>query len=171
MADNRDDRKIEGTITQELYTAFNNVRKLMGKVHNNKVLYPGEFMMLGAIHHGFCRDGEEKRQEGVPGVRISELCRMVHSTKSATSKMLKGLEEKNYIERITDTKDRRVVYIVLTETGNKIIQDSTKRMQEFTDKTIQKMGEEDTRKLIQILKRLYDSMDEVIKESGDGNIF
>ncbi len=171
MADIRDDSNKEGTMSHELFTSFNNVRKLMGKVHTNRVLYPAEFMMLGAIHHGAGRCGDTKREEGEPGLKVSELSKMVHSTKSATSKMLKGLEEKNYIERITDTKDRRVVYIVLTETGEKIIQDSTKRLYEFTDKTIQKLGEEDTKNLIQNLNRLYDSMKEVLKESGETNIF
>lgn len=171
MADIRDDRNIEGTMTQELFTSFNNVRKLMGRVHTNKVLYPAEFMMLGAIHHGVCKFGEDKSEGDTPGVRVSDLSKMAHSTKSATSKMLKGLEEKNYIERITDTKDRRVVYIILTEKGNNIIQDSSKRLHEFTNKTIQKMGEEETKSLIQNLNRLYDAMQEVLTESGESSIF
>lgn len=172
MADRKDDRKLEETITQELFTSFNNVRKLMGRVHSNRVLYPAEFMMLGAIHHGGSKCGEgkredSKREDGAPGVSVSELSKIAHSTKSATSKMLKGLEEKNYIKRITDTRDRRVVYIVLTETGNKIIQDSSERIQEFMKKTIQKMGEEDARKLIHTLNRLYGAMQEVAKESDE----
>lgn len=167
MADIQDDRKMEESITQELFASFNNVRKLMGKVHPNRVLHPAEFMMLGALHHGGGKCGEAKREEGAPGVRISELCKMVHSTKSATSKMLKSLEEKNYIERITDTRDRRVVYIVLTETGNKVIQDSWKGLHEFINRTIQKMGEEDARNLIHMLNRLYGSMQEVAKESDE----
>ncbi len=172
MADIRDDGNMEGSMIHELFTSFNNVRKLMGKLHSSRTLYPGEFMMLGAINHGGCRHGEQEekwdnRKEGEPGIRVSELCKMVHSTKSATSKMLKGLEEKNYIERITDTRDRRVVYIVLTETGKNIIQDSTKKMHEFTDKTIKKMGEDDTRTLILILGRLYEAMNQVLKETRE----
>ncbi|SHO51476.1 MarR family winged helix-turn-helix transcriptional regulator [Anaerocolumna xylanovorans] len=169
MADIQDDRKLEETITRELFTSFSNVRKLMGKVHSNRVLHPAEFMMLGAIHHGGGKCGEDKGEDCAPGVSISELCKRAHSTKSATSKMLKGLEEKDYIKRITDTRDRRVVYITLTETGNEIIQDSTKRIHEFMEKTIQKMGEEEARNLIHTLNRLYDAMQEVTKESDESS--
>lgn len=176
MADIRDDNNQQGTMIQELFTSFNNVRKLMGKLHNNRTLYPGEFMMLGAINHGVCKHegqdvkNEDIRKEGEPGIRVSELCKMVHSTKSATSKMLKGLEEKNYIERITDTRDRRVVYIILTETGKNIIQDSTRQLHEFTDKTVKKMGEDDTKTLILMLGRLYEAMNQVIKESREDEV-
>lgn len=190
MEDMRDDMRRDGTTNQEFVTVLNKFRKLMGKMHGNHSLYPGEFMMLGAISHstGRHREVQEETDEvnsggddkgacfkhginmdmAAPGIRVSELSKISHSTKSATSKMLKGLEEKGYITRITDTKDRRVVYICLTEAGNEIINESIKKMQKFTDRTIQKMGEEDTKSLVIKLNKFYDTMVEVMKESGRG---
>ncbi|MDF2870479.1 MAG: MarR family transcriptional regulator [Anaerocolumna sp.] len=170
MADKRVDKDYEGTISHEFITTLNKVRKLMGRLHGNRSLYPAEFMMLGAIHHGkHCE--ENKAETNEPGVRVGELSKMVHSTKSATSKMLKALEEKGYVTRITDTKDRRVVYICLTDRGHEIIQESISQLRIFTDNTIQKMGEDDTRSLIEMLNKLYDAMVEVLGESDKTDDF
>lgn len=171
MADKREDDEYEGTINHEFITTLNKVRKLMLRLHGNRSLYPAEFMMLGAIHHGgrHCEKKEEATNE--LGVRVSELSKMVHSTKSATSKMLKALEEKGYIKRITDTKDRRVVYICLTEKGDEIIQESISHLRVFTDNTILKMGEENTRSLIDKLNKFYDAMAEVLEESDNKSEF
>jgi DNA-binding MarR family transcriptional regulator len=171
MADKREDEDYEGTISQEFITTLNKVRKLMGRLHGNRSLYPAEFMMLGAIHHGGKHCWAKEAETNELGVRVGELSKMVHSTKSATSKMLKALEEKGYVMRITDTKDRRVVYICLTDRGHEIIQESISQLRIFTDNTILKMGENNTRSLIEMLNKLYDAMVEVLGESDKTDDF
>ncbi len=99
-----------------------------------------------------------------PGVKVSELSEMVHSTKPATSKMLKALEEKGYIERISDKKDRRVVYIRLSSTGEKKIREAFVRMQDFAEHTINRLGEDDSRELVRILNKFCDAAYEEIAE-------
>lgn len=89
---------------------------------------------------------------------------MIHSTKPATSKMLKALEDKGYIERISDKKDRRVVYIQLSAAGEKIIKESFHIMHAFADRTIKRMGEEDAKDFINLLNKFYDAVYEEMKD-------
>ena len=81
-------------------------------------LYRTEFFILVAIKeyektHGQCCDG----------IKPSKLAEMTGTSISAASKQIRTIEEKGYIERAYSRDDKRVVYIRLTESGNKIIEE------------------------------------------------
>ncbi|MGL5329185.1 MAG: MarR family winged helix-turn-helix transcriptional regulator [Peptostreptococcaceae bacterium] len=97
-------------------------------------------------------------------MKTSELSKCLMITKPAVSKVINGLEEKGYVERMTDKSDRRVVYINLTETGMKILEEENKRFEIFTQRVIEKMGEDDTEEMIRLFKKMYDSILEIEKE-------
>ena len=153
---------MEKNITHEFLVIMNKLRKLTHKHHSKNMVHQGEFMMLGAIHN--CMEDNRISHKEEPGVKVSELSSIVHSTKPATSKMLNALEEKGYIERISDKKDRRVVYIRLSLSGEKIIKESLHRMHDFADRTIKRMGEEDAKDFICLLNKFYDAVYEEMKE-------
>lgn len=154
---------MEKTITHDFLVVLNKLRKLTNKQHHNKgMVHHGEFMMLGAIHN--CMEEKLENHIEDPGVKVSELSELVHSTKPATSKMLNALEEKGYIERISDKRDRRVVYIRLSAAGEKKIKEAFSRMHDFAEHTISRMGEEDAKDLIRILNKFYDAAYEEIME-------
>ncbi|WMJ89404.1 MarR family winged helix-turn-helix transcriptional regulator [Anaerocolumna sp. MB42-C2] len=153
---------MEKNITHEFLSVMNKLRKLTHKHHPKDMVHQGEFMMLGAIHG--CMEENKLNQKDVPGVKVSELSDMIHSTKPATSKMLKALEDKGYIERISDKKDRRVVYIQLSAAGEKIIKESFHIMHAFADRTIKRMGEEDAKDFINLLNKFYDAVYEEMKD-------
>ncbi len=157
---------MEKTITHDFLVIMNNLRKLTHKHHHKDMVHQGEFMMLGAIHNCMEEKGENHIEE--PGVKVSELSGIVHSTKPATSKMLAALEEKGYIERIPDKKDRRVVYIRLSAVGEKKIKEAFAKMHDIAYRTIDRLGEEDARELIRILNKFYDALiTEITEKSGD----
>ncbi|MGB8455193.1 MAG: MarR family transcriptional regulator [Anaerocolumna sp.] len=155
---------MDKTITHDFLLIINNLRKLTNMNHHKDMVHQGEFMMLGAIHN--CM--EEKRENNIdePGIKVSELSCIVHSTKPATSKMLRALEEKNYIERISDKKDRRIVYIRLSVIGEKKLKEAFNRKHLFADRMIKRMGEEDAKELIHMLNKFYDAMNEELKEKS-----
>lgn len=155
---------MEKTITHEFLVIMNKLRRVMKMNHPKNAVHQGEFMMLGAIHS--CM--EEKRENHIeePGVKVSELSEILHSTKPATSKMLSALEEKDYIERISDKKDRRVVYIRLSANGEKKMKEAFNRMHKFADRTISRLGEEDAMDLIRILNKFYDAVYEEMMENN-----
>jgi DNA-binding MarR family transcriptional regulator len=156
---------MDKSLSSELIEVMGNMRKLTIKYHCKRTLYPGEYMMLRIIYNSM----EEKRKNGIdgPGLKVGDLGDMMHSTKPATSKMLKNVEDKGYIERVIDSNDRRVVYVKLSQEGEAIIKHSLDTMLEFADNTIQKLGEEDAKELIRIMKKLYQTMSEVSQKNTD----
>jgi len=155
---------MEKTITHDFLLIMNNLRKLTSKHHQKDMVHQGEFMMLGAIYNCLEEKSESNIEE--PGVKVSELSNIIHSTKPATSKMLRALEEKGYIERISDKKDRRVVYIRLSVVGEKKMKEAFNRMHDFADRTIKRLGEEDAKELIRMLNKFYKAVEEELKEKS-----
>lgn len=140
-------------------------RKLIEKVFRfNKLVHRqlgtlvecahGEFKMLGVIYSE-CKSSEEKGSKE-PGITVSRLSECLMHSKPATSKMLNILEEKQFIERVTTKQDRRNVYIRLTPIGEKRIKTIQNRMDEFANQMLQRLGEEDTTLLLQLMDRMYD---------------
>lgn len=118
---------------------------------------PGEFKMLGVI---FTELKElESNQCSDPGVTVSKLSKCLMHSKPATSKMLNTLEEKELIKRITTKADRRAVYITLTEEGREKVTRIHNRLDDYTNKMLEHLGEEDTKKLLYLLDRMYDIAD------------
>lgn len=152
-------------------------RKLIEKVFRfNKLVHRqlgslvecahGEFKMLGVIYSE-CKSKEEK-ESMEPGVTVSKLSECLMHSKPATSKMLNVLEEKQFIERVTTKQDRRNVYIRLTPDGEKRIKTIQNRMDEFANQMLQRLGEEDTTLLLQLMDRMYDIVlaygEDIVKE-------
>lgn len=89
------------------------------------------------------------------GVTISTLSELLEISKSAVSQAINTLENKEYVERLTTKNDRRLVYVRLTESGEQCL---AKELQSFLKGMAQvfdKMGEEDTKDLLRLLKKLY----------------
>ena len=158
---------MDNTLAQDFIVIMNKWKKLIHKIQpkNKNSVFPGEYMMLNAIYQKI-QCISQKNME-VPGVKVSELSEKLHSSKPATSKMLKNLEDKGYILRITDTKDRRVVYINLTESGTAIIKEAFTRMHDFSMKAMVRLGEQDAKEMIRILNKFYDAMNTEIQESDN----
>lgn len=50
-----------------------------------------------------------------------EIAEQINLTCSNTSKLLRSVEEKNYIERVLGEKDKRQMYFVLSKVGEKML--------------------------------------------------
>lgn len=155
---------MDKSLSHEFIEVMSKMRKLTGKYHAGGCLHPGEFMMLSAIN----QFSEELKKNNIdqPGVKVGDLSEVIHSSKSATSKMLKTIEDKGYIERVVDSTDRRIVYVTLSTKGKEIIHHAISAMKYFADCTIEKLGEEDTRDLIRLLNKFYQAMSDVISENN-----
>lgn len=138
------------------------MKKLFSCRSAKSELYHGEFMMLGAIDHMI--EIHNTNEANQAGVKVGDIVKWLHGTKSATSKMLRSLEEKNYIERTTSQEDRRAVYIRLTEKGQKIITESKQLMNQFSTEVIQEFGIAEMDELIRLMNGLYAIM---VKKTED----
>lgn len=93
-----------------------------------------EFLALSAIHHAQARHPDR------PGVYVSILADDLLTSVSMVSKMLKTLEEKNWILRTIDPGSRRNTFVSLTEEGNAVYTQASREMEAIHAAVIEKIG-------------------------------
>lgn len=120
-----------------------------------------EYKMLGVIYGELER--QKKKQVTLPGVPISILSKALLHSKPATSRVLKTLEEKEYIIRIPSRTDRRTVYVTLTEKGQEKNIEMKDQVDEYMTQILSGLGKEDTRELLRLMDRLYDVVEHMTK--------
>ncbi len=94
------------------------------------------------------------------GVLASDIAKRLRITAPAVSKMLRSMEEKGYVERRVDEKDRRNTRVSITPDGKEAEQQVRRQMQEFITGVIERLGEERTKELIHLMNRYTEIMQE-----------
>lgn len=115
-----------------------------------------EFFMLDMIVN-VSRSSQEAK-----GAYVSEIARKLKISTPAVSKMLKGLEEKQFIVRRTDERDRRNTIVSITQRGEEARQKVFAQMDNFAKDTVERMGEENVRELV----RLLEEYTEIVREES-----
>ena len=90
----------------------------------------------------------------------SDIAKRLRITAPAVSKMLRSMEEKGYVERRVDEKDRRNTRVSITPDGKEAEQQVRRQMQEFITGVIERLGEERTKELIHLMNRYTEIMQE-----------
>ena len=85
-----------------------------------------------------------------------DLARGMGLTSGRIANILKQLESKNYVVRSSGEKDRRKVYVALTEEGRTHIEDVYQGNLRDIETYLEKLGEEDAKEYIRILGRLLE---------------
>lgn len=157
----------EKQLHTELVKAIRRMRRVKLSVLTEQVIY-SEYIALSHIK----RYVEEN--PGAPGIRVSELAERMEIATSAASRMLNSIERKGFITRTVNAKDRRNTYVCLTPAGTKILADSAKEMGVLWKRLIKRMGDEDTRKLIELWNKLAiimeEEMNSSIEHEKEGNV-
>jgi DNA-binding MarR family transcriptional regulator len=91
---------------------------------------------------------------------FSDLEEEFHVSKSAISQMLGALEEKGYITCELDKTDRRKRLLAPTPKGRKTIDTIGKEIDACFNGIIQRFGEKDTRRLVALLNRFAEMLEE-----------
>ena len=65
-----------------------------------------------------------------------------------------------YVHRFPDEKDRRTVWIQLTQAGDELLKTSYHSMVAKLDAIMEKMGEEDTQTMFRVLDKLASIMEQ-----------
>ena len=137
---------------EELFRAMNQFRKLkVGDMMPD--ISKTDFFMLSTIM--------DKGEGGK--VTTSELAAKLKMLPPAVSRSLKGLEEKGYIERSVNKKDRRNTYVELTPEGERITNEVRQLMCDFGRSVMAQVNEEDVERLILYLNNIYEIAEKEIK--------
>ena len=116
---------------------------------------------------GLIRHLHEIGHETAFGVQLRDLSDMLKISLPAISKKIKTLEEKGYVERTVDPKDRRIAYVRLTAQGNAAVEKTQELINLRSDKICKKLGEEESAQLIVLLNKMKTCIQEVLIEEEE----
>lgn len=133
-----------------LMYAFQRIRKV--EIVPETGISKMEFFALQAI-------GGYQQKTGRSGIYVSELAKHLRIASSQTSRMLKGLEERQLIGRKIDDRDRRNTYVFLTEAGKLMCKETQASMKCYMKRVLKSMGEERVEELISLCNELADVME------------
>ncbi|MCG2729653.1 MAG: MarR family transcriptional regulator [Acetobacterium sp.] len=151
----------------ELFQAFHRIKKSsMGRNHKDLIhnLKPHEFFMLSTLKKLLTEQEKDQNENQVtipPGIKVSELSRVISISMPGVSQTISTLEKHGYVERIASNKDRRLVYVNLTEAGRKLESDVSKSCNQIYDEAASLLGEKDTQCLIHLLDKLTLAFDQI----------
>lgn len=143
---------------KELWYTTNRLKKAWQECIKEKDLHVGEFMTLRSIY----KLGQDEKNS--LGVKTSDIGESLCMKKPATSKMINNLEDKGYVNRVSDKRDRRITYVNLTEKGIKLFEQHKIKMTNYTNKIIDKMGKEDMETFLILLNKFSDSIEDILDE-------
>ncbi|HJD37907.1 MAG TPA: MarR family transcriptional regulator, partial [Candidatus Blautia ornithocaccae] len=83
---------------------------------------------------------------------------------SRGTNILNSLEKKGLVQRRSDSRDKRKVYIFLTQEGRSFIEEKHQEAIRHFERIFRKLGQEDSENYIRIMKRFYRIMEEEIRE-------
>ncbi|MFD2444567.1 MarR family winged helix-turn-helix transcriptional regulator [Bacillus sp. CGMCC 1.16607] len=84
----------------------------------------------------------------------SELAEVFDVQKSAITAIIQRLWEKGLIQRTRDEKDRRVVYLTLTDKGNELYLKSEQRIHHLVESLITKFDQSEIKQFIETFEKL-----------------
>lgn len=106
---------------------------------------PSQIKLLYCLQRASANDG--------PGLMVSEISRLLHVTSPTVTQLLKELEDNGLIERRNDPNDRRVVRILLSEQGQKVVAKASEATLNKFLGLVEHLGEEESVQLANLLKK------------------
>ncbi len=142
---------------QNVWEALHLFRKLnIGSIlpHLNK----GEFVLMNGIYHVQKKIGSEH------GVKMSDLAEYTHALPPAVSRSIKALEQKGYVRRFVDQKDRRNTLVEITKSGREVLQESNAIMDEYIRRVFEKTDKEEMARLVRYIYQQYELAKEELEK-------
>lgn len=134
---------------KQLLDAISEVFKSIHQRSYHKIktahLYPGQPRLLSLI----------LANEGIPQKDLSEK----NFVKPATiTGMLNKLEEKNYVYRVPDTVDKRIMRIYLTPEGRQLAEDSERFMVTMVEQLFEGFSEEELTTFVKLAEKMRNNL-------------
>lgn len=135
---------------RELLDLFSNVLKKMKKEWTKQLeqgLNPSQYFILKTLKHSGPR-------------KATELAELLQMTPGAITGASDKLVAEGYAERKGAKGDRRVVYLEITDKGEKYVESMTEKQKIVTGKFFEGLSEEDISHLIRIYQKIARNLDE-----------
>ncbi len=103
------------------------------------------------------------------GVKLGTLSKVLNLAPPTVTPMINALEENGYIERIGSKEDRRVVFIRLTEMGQKFLDEKENHFKSNIKELVNYLGEEDSKTFIRIVQKTANFLSQMSKENEENS--
>ncbi len=129
----------------------------MQKLDFSKFIQPlsrEEFFLLGVLME---RGRSEEKEDGM---KVSLLADALDVSSPAVSRMIKHMEQKEYVFRNSLKEDRRVILVNVTPTGKQLYERSEHQLNQLLEKVIQRTGKENVDALLCLWNQLTEAFEE-----------
>lgn len=137
------DEKEKMTLAMEFAEVTTRFKKTIREGPHSEDIKRNEFKLLMLI--------TDRITPEVKGVKVSELSTVLDITPAAVTHIINALEKKEYLERLSDKTDRRIVLVRPTEAGLSAIEAMKKQFLLGLKELIGFLGEKDSREFIRII--------------------
>ncbi|HHY09887.1 MAG TPA: MarR family transcriptional regulator [Firmicutes bacterium] len=152
---------LEPDLTMDLIKTLEGLRRYRRWFRNRPLpIRHNEMMLLMFLSH------HSKR--GCGGIQPSELGNILRLTRPTITSLVNSLEDKDYVERIHDETDRRVVFVHLTAKGRELVEENRQEFVKTLSELIDYLGKDDARELIRLMGKVKGFL-ETKKAKRDGS--
>jgi len=131
-------------LTQELFQLIKRFpRRLM--IQKSQGMAPSEVELLMML--------TMRQESDQKSLTVSELSALLQITPAAVTHMINPLEDRGFVERLSDSNDRRVVIIGTTDKGLEFAQSFVGNAQKKLMGLVTHLGKEDSRTFIQLMSK------------------
>ena len=144
-------QKISIDLTQELFQIMKRFPRPKLKQSSIDGLTRSEYELLVMLVMNL--------DENKTALSVSELADLLIITPAGVTHLINPLEDRGYIKRLQDRKDRRIVLIGLTNKGTEVAEALIAEVQEQLIGLVNHLGEEDSKTLVRLMSRAIDFFD------------
>lgn len=96
-------------------------------------------------------------------ITATDLCEMTKMQKSQMNRTLTSMENKQILTRTRSTDDKRKIYVTLNEEQIEVYEDEHERILKIVDKLIERVGEKNAHKALELFELITHIAKEEIK--------
>ncbi len=135
-------------LTQDLFQLMKRLPRLKLKQSAIDGLTRSEYGILALlVMHG---------DDGKTPLSVSDLSNLLQITPAAVTHLINKLEDENYIQRLADPNDRRIVLIGLTDKGTDVTDGLHEEIRGQMLGLVEHLGKSDSRTLIRLVSKAID---------------
>lgn len=141
-------KEIANRIFFRLYQCDNMLHKSATKALEEFGITSQQWAVLGALSRPQVKDG----------MAVGELAQFLKVSRQNLSGVITRLEQRDFIEKVTDSGDARARRVKLTQTGTRTWKDMQPQINAYYEKALHGFSFDDHVELLHYLSRLLDSM-------------
>jgi DNA-binding MarR family transcriptional regulator len=101
-------------------------------------------------------------------IKVTDLSEKMLVSKPTASRMINTLSDKGMVKKRADDRDRRLVFIVLTSKGERVVEEVQARQRELLSRVLGKMPASEMKVFLETLERIEGELAAIAREEAGG---